>query len=601
MIEPEALIEFILKERDAGTEDRRFRDLLSRETLVERGDAVDGLSFLKRRQANVWLTCPANESRLRPGSRLVLECGGKRLTADLVDLQDSGRTFRLRLSKDQAALPSGPWFALEAGIDLTPLLIQSLKKLQPGAPGWSSFRVIAGDTPAREYPRKAADRASQDAVIADALESASLPIDDSQKGAVIACVGQPSILAVQGPPGTGKTLVLALVAECLARLGRRVLLTAPTHQAVNNALATIHRIFPGRPVVKVGHELRRESLPDDIECTLLRTAVRSMPPRRDSELITGMTFLSALQHLALRSSGLAPNVVLIDEAGQLPLAQGACAGLLGAGSILLFGDDAQMPPVFASDLADDPRATSLFRRLRRVRPEAIRLLDTTYRMNDELCGVISAGFYGEATPPLRPSGSSACRRFRLPGGHGLPADSLVGSVLDCPSSFVWVKSGDGHARQSNPSEARFIAGLVTAALRGGLRSDQVAVVTPFRRQAALIRTLIQAGPGDPSGRIPIVDTVERVQGLTVELIAVSLCTSAPDYAAEISRFLFSPNRLNVAMSRARTKVVLAAAPSVLGIVPADYEGMNALRRFSSVVGRAGACFDMDRVREGGSP
>jgi DNA replication ATP-dependent helicase Dna2 len=134
--------------------------------------------------------------------------------------------------------------------------------------------------------------------------------------------------------------------------------------------------------------------------------------------------------------------------------------------------------------------------------------------------------------------------------------------------------------------------LVSVALRGGLGTDQVAVVTPFRRQAALIRAKIQENLNDASDRVPIVDTVERIQGLTVELVAVSLCSSAPEYAAGISRFLFSPNRLNVAMSRARTKVVLAAAPSLLDVIPDDYEGLKARQRFSSVLGLAGATFEL---------
>jgi len=86
-------------------------------------------------------------------------------------------------------------------------------------------------------------------------------------------------------------------------------------------------------------------------------------------------------------------------------------------------------------------------------------------------------------------------------------------------------------------------------------------VTPFRRQAALIRNRRQAQL--PAGaRLPIIDTVERVQGLTVELVVVSLCASEPNYVASVLPFLCSPNRLNVAISRARTKVVLVASSTL---------------------------------------
>jgi len=157
-----------------------------------------------------------------------------------------------------------------------------------------------------------------------------------------------------------------LVAEALARMGRRTLVLAPTHQAINNALSTIRRCFPGRRTVKIGDELRRESLDEGVDCTLFVDGTRRSGIPVSSDTITGMTFVSALHHLILRKSALAPNVVLIEEAGQLPLAHGICAGLIGAGSILMFGDDLQMPPVFPAAVADDPLAESLFARFRRV-------------------------------------------------------------------------------------------------------------------------------------------------------------------------------------------------------------------------------------------
>jgi DNA replication ATP-dependent helicase Dna2 len=104
-----------------------------------------------------------------------------------------------------------------------------------------------------------------------------------------------------------------------------------------------------------------------------------------------------------------------------------------------------------------------------------------------------------------------------------------------------------------------------------MRHRDIAVVTPFRRQVMHIRQLIAAEIGEDR-ELPIVDTVERVQGLTVGAVIVSFCASETDYIASIAEFLFSPNRLNVAVSRARTKAIVISSPDVFNVLPKSFNG-----------------------------
>lgn len=575
-----ALSDFLQRERQARRDEAAITSLLSEEALIDRGDALSRLFVQKRSRGTLFLACDTNESRFRPGTRLDLTCGDVHTRGVVVGLASKGLLLEVQVDRKVDGLPDGPWLASEADIDMSFVVSQCLARLQPGAPGWSFFNAVSGglSVPA-PGPLDQTTCDVLDAVITEA----GTAVDDSQRDVIERCAGLPQLFAVQGPPGTGKTMVLALVAETLVRLGRRVMVVAPTHQAINNALSAIHGFFPARPLLKVGDELRRESLAAAIPCRSARDATKGIPPSEHSRLIVGMTFMAALHNQALRSSGLSPNAILIDEAGQLPLTQGACTGLFGAGVNLLFGDDAQLPPVFAGDLAEDPLAVSLFKRVRQVHPALVERLNTTYRMNSDLCDVVAGEFYPGGDVPLRSALAAATKRLRLSAGPAL--EHLPEEVLSAYPSLVWLETPGNVDRQSNRWEADAVARIVAASMHRGSSAGEVAVVTPFRRQAALIRRHLEAML--PAGaELPIVDTVERVQGMTVDLVAISMTASDPEFIASIASFLFSPNRLNVAISRARAKAVIACSPGVFAVTPSDYAAFRAQQSLRRVLHRA---------------
>ena len=561
-ITPESIIDFAERERAAVAHDEHANKALSMEELVERGDAIQGLTITDSSLDHLVLHCSLNDSRLRIGDRIILQNAQGSFTGTIADLRDNGCEVHLQSVRGRGGTRAGPWTARALSVDVSALVVACLRKLQPGAPGWLFFRTCS-DTSLAILP-SAADAPSPHRSPFAAAVLCGQGLDASQEAAFLRCLELPHVFAVQGPPGTGKTRVLALVAEALARMGKRTLVVAPTHQAVNNALSTIRRSFPTRRTVKVGDELRRESLDRGVECQLFEDGTRQSGTPVSGDTITGMTFVSALHHLILRRSGLAPNVILIEEAGQLPLAYGLCVGLIGAGSTLMFGDDLQMPPVFPAEIADDPLATSLLGHFRASRPHAVSMLHISYRLNRELCNVISRVFYAST---LRSSTDASSRRFAIDSTVHAPS-AHIERALSADASFVWVRSSPGDAQQGNISEAQFVANIIHTCLMAGLSHDAVAVVTPFRRQAALIRRAVQSRL--PAGsRLPIIDTVERVQGLTVELVIISLCASAPAYVQSVASFLCSPNRLNVAMSRARTKVILVASSTLAEIKPSE--------------------------------
>lgn len=103
-----------------------------------------------------------------------------------------------------------------------------------------------------------------------------------------------------------------------------------------------------------------------------------------------------------------------------------------------------------------------------------------------------------------------------------------------------------------------IAALIEEMLAGGLEAAEIGVVVPFRAQAARVRNVLRFQRFEkwPDIRSLAVDTVERFQGQEREVMIVSFVVSDAAFMDRLADFLIYPQRLNVAVTRARTKVVL---------------------------------------------
>jgi len=567
MTEIQDYIEFVEKERRIQEEEQRSNNILSMRALEWLGRAIFQLTIEKIAGELVELRCNMNNSRFRQGDRLII--GHEEKTSFrgiLYEVRDDGKVLILKGKNFPDAQGSSGWYATEDTADLSYSIQTALRKIQPGAPGWTYSQRLLGKRQIvfNPHPQKHYE------LLNELIEETGVLLDQSQKNSFIKCLNLPAICGVQGPPGTGKTLVLAFVTEALFRLEKRVVVLAPTHQAVNNALSTVKSLFPQRNVKKYGDELRTESLDASIPIITSPLLISKEPP----ETLIGLTFMAAIHQLMISDRKmLAPHVVLVEEAGQLPVSQGICTGLSGAGSVILFGDDKQMPPIFPGDLSEEPIAVSLFAQLRASEPDAIDMLNTTYRLNDQLCESIGNTFYSDNPDSyLTPSQTAKFRLFSTKPLE-LSSEKVLREVLSPGNSLVWLRVPSRNCTQLNLNEARLTAELVTMCLEGEIEVDDIAVVTPFRRQVMQIRHLVRRNIGKTLD-LPIIDTVERVQGLTVEIAIISLSASIRDYIESIAEFLFSTNRLNVAVSRSKTKSIIISNPDIFECMPKTFSGLE---------------------------
>lgn len=526
---------------------------------VAKGWAVEGLNVQKFQNGIARFNCATNDSRFREGDLVVLHRGDPRDESALhCDLQyDGENNLEVSLISGNevllSAYPDG-WVMDQDWFDASPFYLAALDVAADSQRGRSIILpLLQGSlTPKIDYAKY--ERAKE------SLTEAGL--NDSQVESVAMSYATDLLHLIQGPPGTGKTLMLAHLARLLVQDGRRVFVTALTHRAIHNALNKIAKVDEGISVCKIGAERHADDL--------LVSNFEKFSNSRFGEINGG--YVIGATPFALQSKRLANvefDVVLFDEASQITLPL-AIMGMLAGSKYIFIGDENQLPPVTVFAESESGQA-SIFGYLAGRGNES--MLNITYRLNDILTDWPSRTFYGNE---LKPSQASGARRLEL-SPEGTPWDFVLDPSL--PNVFLDLCHQNTTVRSRIEAEA--VVELVLSLLMREVSPEEIGVVVSYRAQSRLIRSLLRHALMDEEVlRKLVVDTVERMQGQEREVILVSFATASPKFAAQMATFLFKPQRLNVAVTRPRTKLILVGSHHMLQadqFDPDQTEIMNILR------------------------
>ena len=367
--------------------------------------------------------------------------------------------------------------------------------------------------------------------------------NDAQDDAVNAALRADDFALIHGPPGTGKTYTLAHTVRALVERGERVLLSAFTNRAVDNAIEALEA-QGFTDVLRWGSET---GVREDIQ--EYRFERRGDPEERaaalgDADVVAATT--AACGSRVLKSQSF--DVAVVDEAGQLT-EPGTFLPATLSERFVLVGDHRQLPPVVR---AENDLRVSLFERLIEEHPDAAVMLDRQYRMSQRIQYFPSEEFYGGT---LRPATPEVAAR-RLADLDGVDADALPPSL----SGGVSVVDPEGAATgNTNPTEADRVAGVVRSFLDAGVDPDDIGVIAPFRAQVAEISRRLS--------RVAV-DTVDRFQGSSKEVVVISFTATG-----ELSSPIFEDHRrINVALTRAKRALVLVGDRTALASDP-FYERM----------------------------
>jgi uncharacterized protein len=361
------------------------------------------------------------------------------------------------------------------------------------------------------------------------------------------------VLPVQGPPGTGKTYLGArLIGDAVTNRATDrpavIAVTANSHRVIDNLLLEVQRYCSDAGIeASIGHAGKDDQVDAGIPRITANGEVPGWIAARRAEgraCVVGATKYAWCRQ-DLQGSA---DVLVIDEAGQLPLAD-ALATTQVAPVIIALGDPQQLAaPIQAAH--DESVEVSVLQHLAQgaavLPPHVGVFLDRSHRMHGELCRVVADLAYDGV---LQPSDEAA--RRNIAG----PPIACAGVTVEVRPGVAWLPVQGGADDEVNAiiDVVRGLVGKATVTLEDGtrkkLKSSDVLVVAPHNAHVNRIRAAL------PDIEVGTVDRFQGQQGHVVIFSMGRLAQSPGDVP-----FLYEINRINVALSRARLLAVVISHP-----------------------------------------
>lgn len=381
-----------------------------------------------------------------------------------------------------------------------------------------------------------------------------------------------SCLCIQGPPGTGKTFTAARVIASLLAEGKRIGICSNSHKAIDNLAAAVARVSGGSArMLRVGGDADDELYESHPSIQRVASA-DGAASAYEGGLIAGTAWLFARGEFEKSL-----DYLFIDEAGQVSVAN-LVAASPSAANLVLMGDQTQLAQPTQGSHPGESGFSVLEYYLQHhatVPPERGLFLEQTHRLHPAICDLRSEVVYEGR---LRSAPGTERRVIEV------PADA---EAIRQEAGILFVPVEHEGNSQASDEEAEAVVRLTGQLLGRRIGGDpdpgrrvsvgDILYVAPYNLQVRKLAERLPAGAR--------VGSVDRFQGQEAPIVIVSLCASPGEFGPRGMEFVLDLNRLNVAISRAQSLVIVVGDPRLADTVassPANVARLNLMARLASL-------------------
>jgi predicted RecB family nuclease len=528
------------------------RSEMAEDALIEDAECIGGLRAAKdiapypEKQSLVYtFRFPPQDFKMRVGGK-PLRADTLKPTGEIFDLDEKKGLISLKIGKRSATPPEAFALIPEAPINdkvIRAAIQRCADAVSSNAKGYTAVRDILRKVLPRLHGCSRGDDilSSKKGLLAGAIEAIQSLND--------------SYLLVQGPPGTGKTFTSAHAIVALLKDGKRVGVSSNSHKAINNLLKEVERVAVEQRVKFAGVKKSSEDDDSSLESggQIVDVYDNELAADPKYQLVAGTAWL-----LARDEFDKTLDYLFIDEAGQVSLANVVALGT-SARNIVLVGDQMQLAQPIQGVHPDESGLSALDYLLgdhATVPPDLGVFLSVTRRMHPDVCRFVSESFY-----EARLNSDATTNGQKIVDSPRLTALSLPATGIQF---FPVAHDGCSQRCEAEVDRiAHLFSGLIGQAWvdqtdkQRKIGIDDILVVSPYNMQVALLENRLPSGAR--------VGTVDKFQGQEAAVVLVSMATSSAEEMPRNIEFLFSRNRLNVAISRARCLSIIVASPRLLEV------------------------------------
>lgn len=534
------------------------RQNMFEDELIDDQECLAGLQQIgspepKKRSLIYTYRFPEQEYKLKIGDRAV-DIAVMKNVGSIVEINEDHSIVKIKRGSNKEPLPENLSIGPTGPID-SKIIRSAIYRYADHVLKTPETQHAATELLARNLPRIQTKQPGEAIITSTHLENDALEAIAALKN---------SYLFIQGPPGTGKTYTSSHIIVHLIKQGKKIGITSNSHKAIHNLLEKVEKVATEKGIQFDG--IKKASSGNDetlFEGKFIHSETKIDKISLKADLFAGTAWTFASPHFDDQL-----DYLFIDEAGQVATAN--VVGMANATkNIILVGDQMQLGQPIQGTHPGEAGLSVLEFLLgdhSTIPAERGIFLNQTHRMCPSICQFISAAFYDGR---LRAHEITTKRRLNLQD-----SDLTNDGIIMIPAKHQGCSQKSIEEGEIIRIHYRSLLGQQFTDHNGNTRpinKKDILVVTPYNMQVNYLRSILPENAQ--------VGTVDKFQGQEAPIVLISMVTSSAKDLGRNIDFLYSKNRLNVAISRAQCLAVVVANPKLLEIPCTTVQQMKLANTF----------------------